>query len=58
VLVATKASAHEVFAGRLDYGSLRRVERLMVKALRAPEGDFRDWNAIRSWARPIADQLR
>jgi menaquinone-dependent protoporphyrinogen oxidase len=58
VLEATKASAHEVFAGRLDFGSLRRVERLIVKALRAPEGDFRDWNAIRSWASRIAEQLR
>ena len=26
-------------------------------ALRAPEGDFRDWDAVRHWAGDIADQL-
>ena len=56
-LKATKARGHEVFAGKLEYRSLSRVERLMVKALRAPEGDFRDWDAIRDWARSIAGQL-
>jgi menaquinone-dependent protoporphyrinogen oxidase len=54
---ATHARDHEVFAGKLDYSKLRRVERLMVKALRAPEGDFRDWNAIRAWAQAIAREL-
>jgi menaquinone-dependent protoporphyrinogen oxidase len=33
-----------VFAGKLDHASLSRVERLMVRALRTPEGDFRDWD--------------
>jgi hypothetical protein len=30
---------------------------MMVKALRAPEGDHRNWDAIRSWARSIASEL-
>jgi hypothetical protein len=29
----------------------------MVKALDAPEGDFRDWQAIRAWSRGIGAQL-
>ena len=51
------ARGHEVFAGRLDYEAIGRVERLMVKALKAPQGDFRDWDAIRGWARSIAAEL-
>jgi menaquinone-dependent protoporphyrinogen oxidase len=54
---ATKARAHEVFAGKLDRDALSRPERLMVRALRVPEGDFRDWPAIREWARGIAAEL-
>jgi hypothetical protein len=30
---------------------------MMVKAVKAPEGDFRDWDAIRTWADEIADDL-
>jgi menaquinone-dependent protoporphyrinogen oxidase len=51
------ARGHELFAGRLDYAKLGRLERLMVKALHAPEGDFRDWDAIRAWAGSISGQL-
>jgi menaquinone-dependent protoporphyrinogen oxidase len=58
VLEATQARSHQVFAGRLDYGRLGRIERLMVRALHAPEGDFRDWEAIRAWASLIATELQ
>lgn len=54
---ATRAREHEVFAGKLDHTALSRVERLMVRALRAPEGDFRDWDAIRAWAQGVAAEL-
>jgi menaquinone-dependent protoporphyrinogen oxidase len=54
---ATNARAHQVFAGRLDRAALSRVERLMVRALRSPEGDFRDWDAIRAWAAGVAAEL-
>jgi hypothetical protein len=30
----------------------------MVKAVKAPEGDFRDWDTIRTWALSIAQTLR
>jgi len=54
---AVRARGHEVFAGKLDHAALSRIERLMVRALRAPEGDFRDWGAIRAWARSVAAEL-
>jgi menaquinone-dependent protoporphyrinogen oxidase len=56
-LEAVRARGHEVFAGKLDYSQLRRLERLMVKALHAPEGDFRDWDAIRAWGRSIGASI-
>jgi hypothetical protein len=30
---------------------------MMAMALRAPEGDFRDWQAINAWAEGIARDL-
>ena len=29
----------------------------MVRAVRAPDGDFRDWDEIRTWTRSIADKI-
>lgn len=54
---AAGARGHEVFAGKLDREVLGRMERVLVTALRAPQGDFRDWSAIRAWARSIAAEL-
>lgn len=54
---AIGAREHRVFSGRLDRSLLARTERLMVRSVRAPEGDFRDWDEIRAWTRSIADTL-
>jgi hypothetical protein len=34
------------------------AEKLIVKALRAKVGDFRDWQDIRAWAQGIAETLQ
>jgi menaquinone-dependent protoporphyrinogen oxidase len=39
------------FAGALDYNNVSWLSRKMLKSKGTPEGDFRDWNAIRAWAR-------
>jgi menaquinone-dependent protoporphyrinogen oxidase len=39
-----------LFAGAMDYSQFSLPMRLMMKAIKAPEGDFRDWAAIRDWA--------
>jgi menaquinone-dependent protoporphyrinogen oxidase len=57
VVQATGARAHRVFAGRLSKRGLGFGERAMVAAVRAPEGDFRDWAAIDAWAGEIAEAL-
>ncbi len=49
---------HRVFAGKIDKSVLSFSERAMMIAVRASEGDFRDWTSVESWASSIADTLR
>jgi menaquinone-dependent protoporphyrinogen oxidase len=53
----TGAREHMLFAGKLDRTKLNFVERSMVKAVKAPYGDYRDWDEIREWADRIASDL-
>jgi menaquinone-dependent protoporphyrinogen oxidase len=46
------------FHGVLDTEELGLGEKLIVKALKAPTGDFRDWEAITAWAVDIAAALK
>lgn len=48
---------HRVFAGALDTKQLGFLERKAVKMVKAPEGDFRDWEQIRAFADEIADTV-
>lgn len=58
LMETTGAAGHRLFAGKLDKSSLGFGEKAIVTALRAPEGDFRDWTAIESWANEIADSMQ
>ena len=51
---ATMALDHRVFAGRLTESELGAGERLIIKMVRAPFGDFRSWDDITDWATAIA----
>jgi menaquinone-dependent protoporphyrinogen oxidase len=53
----TRAREHRLFSGRLDKALLGFGERAITVALRAPEGDFRDWPAVEAWAATIAETL-
>jgi menaquinone-dependent protoporphyrinogen oxidase len=53
----TGARDHRVFAGRLDKARLGPAERLIISAVHAPFGDFRDWDAVSTWAAEIAAAL-
>lgn len=46
-----------VFHGVVSLEKLNMLERWMVKNVKSPVGDFRDWNAITSWAKAIANDL-
>lgn len=39
-----------LFGGKLDTEVLPVATRFLMRMKRTPEGDFRDWNAIRNWA--------
>lgn len=53
----TGARDHRIFSGKIDKSQLSFGERAIMVAVRAPEGDFRDWDEIAGWAGEIADQL-
>ena len=48
---------HRVFHGALDPSGLGFAERMIAKAVKAPVGDFRNWDAIHAWAEQIAEEL-
>lgn len=54
VMELTKARGHRVFSGKIDKSDLSFGEKAVMVAVRAPEGDFRPWEEITSWARSIA----
>nr|NLD39764.1 flavodoxin [Actinomycetales bacterium] len=49
---------HQTFRGRLDLDRLSLRERSVARLGNAPEGDYREWDRIREWARGIGRDLR
>ncbi len=47
-----------VFHGAINIEKLNFIEKWMINNVKAPLGDFRDWDAITSWATTIADVLK
>jgi menaquinone-dependent protoporphyrinogen oxidase len=47
-----------VFHGAAFPEKLSAIGRFMMKQVKAPLGDFRDWNAISAWAAAIAARLK
>ena len=58
LVAGIRARGHRTFTGRLDRGRLGVGEKLVVSAVRAPDGDFRDWGALTAWAKEIAVELK
>ena len=46
-------AAEGFFGGRMDFGQLSFLEQAILRAKKTPEGDFRDWDAIRAWAKVL-----
>jgi menaquinone-dependent protoporphyrinogen oxidase len=57
ILEVTKARDHQIFTGKLVKKHLSFPDRAMASAIRAAEGDFRNWAEIKAWAAGIADTL-
>jgi menaquinone-dependent protoporphyrinogen oxidase len=47
----------KVFHGNLDLEKLSFMEKFIIKKVKAPVGDFIDWEDVENWAKGIADQL-
>jgi menaquinone-dependent protoporphyrinogen oxidase len=47
----------EFFAGKMEYRRLALGPRLIVKAMKVREGDFRNWNAIGAWADRLVQEM-
>jgi menaquinone-dependent protoporphyrinogen oxidase len=46
-----------LFAGQMDFKTVPFLLRLIVKAMKTEESDFRDWDAIREWAASVRPAL-
>ena len=46
-----------VFHGSLNAESMSSLDKWVVKNVKAPVGDFRDWDAITAWAASIASAI-
>lgn len=46
-----------VFHGAVFPEKLNFIQRWMIKNVKAPAGDFRDWDAVTAWAEGIAAEL-
>jgi menaquinone-dependent protoporphyrinogen oxidase len=57
LIVQTRARDHQVFVGKLDTAELGLREKIVIRMVKAPVGDFRDWTAVREWAAKIIDAL-
>ena len=47
LLASVHARGHALFSGKLDKSVLGFAERAIIAAVRAPDGDFRDWDGDR-----------
>ena len=58
--IADRVQARDIalFHGASNVEKLNFIEKWMLKNVKAPVGDFRDWEAISSWAGSIADALK
>ncbi len=41
------------FGGKLDLKTMNFIEKMMINKVKAPIGDFRNWEAITLWAEYI-----
>jgi menaquinone-dependent protoporphyrinogen oxidase len=46
-----------LFPGALDFGKLSFVEKTVLKAKGASEGDYRDWPSAKAWASTVGPML-
>ncbi|MBN1121589.1 MAG: flavodoxin domain-containing protein [Anaerolineae bacterium] len=58
IVEAIKPRDTAVFHGNVDPDTLSGMEKMMIKQVEAPTGDFRDWGMITAWAEGVAAELK
>ena len=58
VIAATEPKDMTIFHGALDKSKLNRLERMTINMVKAPVGDFRDWDQVKEWSEKIATSLK
>jgi len=43
-----------LFAGKMDYNKINWFDRSIAEAVSSSQGDWRNWEAIRSWAHDLS----
>jgi menaquinone-dependent protoporphyrinogen oxidase len=58
--LADRIQPHDIviFHGVLDKAELNFIERFMIRGVKAPLGDFREWDSIETWAQAIAAKIQ
>ncbi len=46
-----------LFAGGFLYDKLNFFDKMILKKMESPEGDFRDWDAVKAWAGQVRPKL-
>jgi menaquinone-dependent protoporphyrinogen oxidase len=57
LIASLQARDIRIFHGKIDLRRLPPQAREMIKAANIPRGDYRDWEAIKTWATEIAHAL-
>ena len=57
IIESIKPRGITVFHGAVTLDKLNFLEKWMLKNVKSPIGDFRDWDAIAAWASAIAEEL-
>jgi len=57
VRAQVKPRTEGLFAGAYDSSKVNFMEKLIMRAMHAPEGDFRKWDEISAWAERIATTI-
>lgn len=55
-LGSIKPVSTALFAGRVDPAQLSFISRKIIAMVKAPSGDFREWDKISAWAREIGNE--
>lgn len=52
-----KPASEGLFAGVMNPNKVNLIERLMMSAMKVPQGDFRNWDEITAWAQAVPTSL-